>query len=63
MLAVRKQTSTDGRECRYSITLFYLIQFAVTYHSLKGSHLDLTIGIGPVDVTLGTTVWSGLFRR
>ena len=63
MLAVRKQTSTDGRERRYSITLFYLIQFAVTYHSLKGSHLDLSIGVGPVDITLGTTIWSGVFRR
>ena len=63
MLAVRKQTSMDGREVRYSLTLLYLIQFAVTYHSLKGSHLDLSIGVGPVDITLGTTIWSGLFRR
>ena len=62
MLAIRKQTSMDGRY-RYSITLFYLIQFAVTYHSLKGSHLDLSIGVGPVDITLGTTIWSGLFRK
>ena len=62
MLAIRKQNSMDGRY-RYSITLFYLIQFAVTYQLLNGSHLDFSIGLGPIDITFGTTIWSGLFRR
>ena len=61
MLAIRKQTSKDG-SCRYSITLCYLIQFAVTYQLLNGSHLDLSVGLGPIDLTFGTTIWSGLFR-
>ena len=62
MLRVRKQTSTDKKECRYSITLFRLVQFALTYHVLRGNHLDITLGIGPIDITFGTTVWGGCLR-
>ena len=62
MLRVRKQTSIEGKECRYSITFFRLIQFALTSHVLRGSHLDITLGIGPIDLTFGTTVWGGWLR-
>tara|TARA_Y100001963_G_C6706974_1_gene412369 strand:- start:745 stop:936 length:192 start_codon:yes stop_codon:yes gene_type:complete len=63
MLAIRKQTSEDGNEGRFSITLLHIFQIAVTYHSLRGRHLDLTLGVGPIDINIGTTVWNGVFRR
>ena len=63
MLIVRSQSTKGGREKRYSLTLFYLFQIAITIYEGNGSHLDLSIGFGPLDITLGTTVWKGVYRR
>ena len=62
MLRVCKQMTKDGKECRYSITLFRIFQAALTYHVLIGNHLEITLGIGPIDVSFGTTIWGEWLR-
>ena len=62
MFIVRKQTSTDDIQTRYSITILYIIEIAISYHILRGDHLDLALGIGPIDIRFGTTIWRNWFR-
>ena len=62
MFNLKKQTSTDGIQTRYSLTIMYLFEFAISWHILKGDHLDLALGIGPIDIRFGTTIWRSWIR-
>ena len=62
MFNLKKQISVDGVQTRYSITILYFIELAVSWHILKGDHLDLALGIGPIDIRFGTTIWRNWIR-
>ena len=63
MLAIRKQTDPSKTHTRYSIVIFKLFEIAFGYHILRGDHLDLSIGIGPLDINFGTTIWQRFWRE
>ena len=63
MLVVRKQTDKEGSHTRYIMVLFNFFSIAIGYHVLRGDHLDLTIGLGPIDINFGTTIWRRFWRE
>ena len=62
MFNIKKQTSADGIQTRYCIIILYFIELAISWHILKGDHLDLALGIGPIDIRFGTTIWRNWIR-
>ena len=62
MFKFKKQTSTDGVQTRYSLTIMYFLELALSWHILKGDHLDFALGIGPIDFRFGTTIWRNWIR-
>ena len=57
MLKLKGQTDTLGNHHRYSIILLWLFEISILCSTLRGSHLEITIGIGPIDFTFGTAIW------
>ena len=62
MFILRKQIDTSGTHCRYSMVLLWVLEISIQYHVLKGDHLELNIGIGPIDISFGTTIWRHWIR-
>ena len=62
MLVVRKYTTTTGEQTRYSITLLWFFCLAFSYSILKGDHIEVSIGVGPIDIRFGTTIWRNWLR-
>ena len=63
MLVGRKLQDKSGNNTRYSLVLFNFFSIAISYHILRGDHLELTIGIGPLDFNFGTTIWRRFWRE
>ena len=62
MLVLRKHKATNGNQTMYTIILLQFFSISISHHVLKGDHLELTIGIGPIDITFGTAIWRNWIR-
>ena len=57
MFILRRQVDTSGTHHRYAVIFLWVFEISIHYHILKGDHLELNIGIGPIDLSFGTTIW------
>jgi hypothetical protein len=47
----------EGNNFIAQLKLLWLFSVSIHHYIAKGDHLELSLGIGPVDLRFGTSIW------
>ena len=54
------RTKEENDMISQNIILLRIVTIGISYCKLKGNHIELTLGVGPISGSVGISVWSHL---
>lgn len=60
MIEIKKLRDTETNQIGWSIIILWLFSVTLSYNIIKGDHITLGFCIGPLEVSLGLSIWRKL---
>ena len=60
MLKLKSINDTESNQIGWSIIILWLFSFTLSYNIVKGDHITLGFCVGPIEISLGLSIWRKL---
>ena len=60
MIDFKKIVEPENNQVGYSFIILWLFSVTLSYNIIRGAHITIGLGAGPLEVSLGLSIWRKL---
>lgn len=60
MINFKKIEDLENNQVGYSVIILWLFSGTLSYNIIRGDHITIGLGAGPLEVSLGLSIWRKL---
>ena len=60
MIDFKKIVEPENNQVGYSFIILWLFSVTLSYNIIRGDHITIGLGAGPLEVSLGLSIWRKL---
>ena len=60
MIKIKKINEPENNQIAWSVIILWLFSVTLSYNIIRGDHITIGLGAGPLEVSLGLSIWRKL---
>ena len=60
MISFKKMVDQESNQIGWSVIILWLFSVTLSYNIIRGDHITIGLGAGPLEVSLGLSIWRKL---
>ena len=60
MISFKKMVDHESNQIGWSLIILWLFSVTLSYNIIRGDHITIGLGAGPLEVSLGLSIWRKL---